>query len=621
MVRRLRPKLDKLRLGVDTVEERKADLGNAVQNVNQFLSLGGFIALMLGAIGIASAIHVHVQQKTPSVAVLRCLGCTISQTFAIYLLQAIALGVIGAVFGASLGILIQYSLPRVAADFLPFRMVVYVAWPAVLRAMAAGFAVCLIFALFPLISLRRVSPLAVLRSLYESRPAFRDPMQWTVTIILAIGILLLAKASTVRWSHAIGFTAGLAGAFLALAISAEIIRATARGVISPAWPYIWRQGMANLYRPHNRTLLLLLSLGLGAFLVLTLYRTHQLLSGGLLPQDRENQPNTALFDIQADQTDGVKQILQNQKLPVLADVPLVTMRLASVKGVPVRQLLRDRGRSIPRWALRREYRSTYRNTLDSSEHLVKGRWPATAGSTNVIPVSIEEGIARDLKVDLGDQIVFDVQGVLFTNEVASIRRVDWKRIQPNFFMVFPTGILEQAPGFHIVTTRVTNRVDSAAMQRRMVEKFPNVSVIDLTLVLDTIDAVLTKVSFVVRFMASFTVITGIVVLIASVLTGRYQRIQESILLRTLGASRQQVQRILLIEYLLLGLLSALTGVLLAEAGAWGLAKFLFKVPFHPAFLPALIATVLVVAVTILTGLLANRGVLNSPPLEVLRSSG
>jgi len=188
-------------------------------------------------------------------------------------------------------------------------------------------------------------------------------------------------------------------------------------------------------------------------------------------------------------------------------------------------------------------------------------------------------------------------------------------------MVFPTGILEQAPGFHIVTTRVTNRVDSAAMQRRVVEKFPNVSVIDLTLVLDTIDAVLTKVSFVVRFMASFTVITGIVVLIASVLTGRYQRIQESILLRTLGASRQQVQRILLIEYLLLGLLSALTAVLLAEAGAWGLAKFLFKVPFHPAFLPALIATVLVVAVTILTGLLANRGVLNSPPLEVLRSSG
>jgi putative ABC transport system permease protein len=621
LVRRLRPKIDKLALGVDTVEERKADLGNSLQNVNQFLGLGGFIALMLGAIGIASAIHVHVQQKTASVAVLRCLGCTISQTFAIYLLQAIALGLIGAILGASLGILIQYMLPSVAADFLPFRMVVFISWPAVSRAMAAGFAVCLIFALFPLISLRRVSPLAVLRSFYESRPAFRDPVQWLITIALAIGILLLAKASTVRWAHAIGFALGLTCAFLALAISAQSIRSLARHLISPGWPYIWRQGMANLYRPQNRTLLLLLSLGLGAFLVLTLYRTNQLLSGGLLPQSPESQPNAALFDIQADQTVGVKEILKSQNLPILSEVPLVTMRLASVKGVPVRQLLRDRSRQIPRWVLRREYRSTYRDTVDSSEHLTKGQWPAKTSDTNLIPVSVEEGIARDLKIGLGDQLVFDVQGVLFTNQVVSIRKVDWKRIQPNFFMVFPSGVLESAPGFRIITTRVTNRVDSATMQRTIVQKFPNVSVIDLALVLDTVEAVLNKVSFVVRFMASFTVITGIIVLIASVLTGRYQRIQESILLRTLGASKQQVQRILLVEYLLLGLLSALTGVVLAEAAAWALAKFLFKVPFHPAFLPAFLATLMVTTITVLTGLIANRGVLNNPPLEVLRSAG
>ena len=239
---------------------------------------------------------------------------------------------------------------------------------------------------------------------------------------------------------------------------------------------------------------------------------------------------------------------------------------------------------------------------------------------DLIPVSVEEGIAEDLKLDLGDQLVFDVQGILFTNQVASIRKVDWKRVQPNFFMVFPPGVLEGAPGFNIITTRVPSREQSAAMQRTVVREFPNVSVIDLALILDTVDAILNKVSFVIRFMASFTVLTGIVVLIASVLTGRYQRMQESILLRTLGASRGQVQKILLTEYLLLGVLSALTGVLLAEAGAFALAKFLFKVPFQFAIVPALVGIAVVTALTIVTGLVANRGVLDHPPLEILRAS-
>ena len=378
--------------------------------------------------------------------------------------------------------------------------------------------------------------------------------------------------------------------------------------------------MANLHRPHNRTLLLLLSLGLGVFLVLTLYRSNQILSGGLIPKNRGAQPNAALFDIQSDQVEPVKQILAAQKLPVIDDVPLVTMRLTSLKGEPVRRLLRESGRDLPRWALRREYRSTYRDTLDSSEQLVKGTWPVKATDPNVIPISIEEGIAEDLKVDLGDELVFDVQGVLMTNRVVSIRKVDWKRIQPNFFVVFPTGVLEEAPGFHIITTRVGSREQSAAMQRAVVRALPNVSVIDLTLVLDTIDAILDKVAFVVRFMALFTVITGLVVLVASVLTGRYQRIQETILLRTLGASRQQVHRILLAEYLLLGVISAATGIVLAETGAWLLARYVFEAEFHLAFVPMLIALVTVSAATVITGLFANRGVLDSPPLEILRSA-
>lgn len=620
LVRKLRPRLDKLSLTADTVQERKESLGRTLENLNRFLGLGGFIALLLGAIGIASAIHVHVKQKTASVAVLRCMGCSVAQTFAIYLAQAIALGLLGALFGCALGLAVQFTLPRVVADFLPFPVALEIAWLPVLQAVAAGFAVCLIFALLPLMSVRRVSPLAVLRSFYEPASPWRDPAQWLVLLAAAAGLLLLARSQAGRWSHAFGFAGALAGAFFLLTLFAQVLRVLIRKVISPAWPFAWRQGMANLHRPQNRTLLLLLSLGLGVFLVLTLYRTNQILSGGLIPKDRGTQPNAALFDIQSDQVEGVKEILRAKNLPVLADVPLVTMRLAAIQGEPVRRLLRDPSRDIPRWTLRREYRSTYRDTLDSSEELISGQWPVKQSDPNFVPVSIEEGIANDLKVGIGDELIFNIQGVMMTNRIASIRRVDWKRVQPNFFMVFPTGVLEEAPGFHIITTRVETREQSAEMQRAVVRALPNVSVIDLTLVLDTVDAILSKVAFVIRFMALFTVATGLIVLVASVLTGRYQRIQETILLRTLGASKQQVRRILLAEYLLLGFLAALTGIVLAEGGAWLLARYVFEAEFHFALWPMLIALVSVSAATVVTGLFANRGVLDSPPLEILRSA-
>jgi putative ABC transport system permease protein len=468
------------------------------------------------------------------------------------------------------------------------------------------------------VSIRRISPLAVLRNVYEKHKGV-DAVQIGLVVAMLVGVLLLALSSTTRVRYALGFTGGIAVAFGVLALAAFLVRALARKIVSRAWPYAWRQGFANLYRPQNRTLLLLLSLGLGAFLVLTLYRVNQLLSGGLFPKNQEEQPNAALFDIQADQVTGITNLLRGQKLPVIADVPLVTMRIASIKGEDVKTLLRDHSRRSPRWALRREYRSTYRDTLDDSERLLKGEWPAK--KTDTIPVSVEEGIARDLDLNLGDKIVFDIQGILLTNHVAAIRHVDWKRMQPNFFMVFPTGVLEEAPGFHIITTRTPSREASAEMQRAVVQKFPNVSVIDLALVLDTIDAILSKVSFVVRFMASFTVATGLLVLVASVLTGRYQRMQESILLRTLGASRWQVQKILLVEYFFLGLLSAVTGVLLAEGAAWALSRYFFKIKFVGAAAPALITIAAVTLLTITTGLLANRGVLKRSPLEILRAAG
>jgi putative ABC transport system permease protein len=295
------------------------------------------------------------------------------------------------------------------------------------------------------------------------------------------------------------------------------------------------------------------------------------------------------------------------------------MRIASVNGVSTAKLLKDQ--KVPRWILRREYRSTYRDNLVDSEKSVAGQWPATGareGMESIIPISMEDEIAKDLKVKLGDKIEFDVQGVPLRTRIANLRKVDWRRMQPNFFVVFPSGVLESAPSFTILTTHVSSAAASANMQRAIVQKYPNVSAIDMTLILQTVENVVAKISLVIRFMALFTVFTGLTVLAAAILTGRYQRVREAVLLRTIGASRRQVGQILLVEYFLLGLIASGTAVVLSTGATWALAHFLFEAPYHFAPLPTLASILIVCSVTMLMGFFGTRGLLSRPPLEVLR---
>jgi len=358
---------------------------------------------------------------------------------------------------------------------------------------------------------------------------------------------------------------------------------------------------------------------MGTFLMVTLF----LVRGTVLSQwssaDEGGRPNLVLFDIQDDQHDGVSAVLTEAGAPALQQAPIVTMRLAELKGRPIEEILRDKESRIPSWTLRREYRSTFRGETANTEEVTEGEWTVSVPpGTEVVPVSVEEGIARDLGLKLGDEFVFNVQGVPVKCKVGSLRRVDWRRMQPNFFVVFPEGVLEEAPKFHIMAARAVDARMSADVQRRVVQQFPNVSAIDLSVVVETIDNIVGKASYVVNFMALFTVATGIIVLAGAILTGRFQRIRENVLLRTLGASRRQVLRIMLVEYAVLGALGGLAGGLLAIGANTALAVFVFETAaVNPGLVPA-VAVVVVAAVTLTTGLLSNRGVLDHPPLQVLR---
>lgn len=620
LVRDLRGRFRELKLGFDTVEERKKQLGDSIASVNAFMMIVGFASLFLGAIGVASAVHAHISQKLPTVAILRCLGASARTSFAIYLVQGLGLGIIGAGAGTLLGILVQVVLPNLLRDILPIAFSLSLSWPAVLGGMGAGLILSVLFSLWPLLEVRRVSPLLTLRSAFSGAGRRSDPWKYFLLLLMVGAIFGFAIWQTEKWQWGLGFGGVLILGFAVLAGLARAISWGARKLPLRRLPFAWRQGFANLYRPNNRTVLLLVSLGLGTFLMMTLYLTRDTVLGQLRVMDEAGRPNLMLFDIQDDQAEPLEKLLAAQGTPVSQRAAIVTMRINALKGRFVTDLLKEGKSTIPAWTLRREYRSTFREELTPTEQVVAGRFTGTVPvGTEVVPVSLEESLARDMQVGLGDEIEFDVQGVSVKAVVGSLRKVEWRRMQPNFFVVFPTGVLEAAPKFHLMALRAASPEISARIQQAVVRDFPNVSAIDLSLILQTIDSVYTRASFVVKFLALFTVVTGVIVLAGAVLIGRHQRVRESVLLRTLGATKAQVNRVMLAEYLALGSLGAAVGAILAVGANWALAHFVFKLAWvTPSLLVLGTGWLAVSVVTAVTGLLSSRGICDHPPLEVLR---
>ncbi len=619
LVKRIDPRLDKAGITHDTVARRKEQTGRAFDDLTKFLNLVAFVALLLGCVGVASAVHLYVREKVSAVAVLRCLGASGRQAFLIYLIQTAGMGLMGAVLGALLGSVVQLYLPQVFGSFLPVTVSTAISWQAVGQGVATGLFIAVLFALLPLLVIRNVSPLRTLRSGYEEDTSQRDTLRWVVYALIVLFIVGFAYWQTKNWKLAVGFTGGLALAFGVLTGMGRLLMVLVRRFFPVSWSFVWRQSLASLYRPQNQTLTLIISIGLGAFLMATLYLTQNLLLGRVAFSASGNQPNMVLFDIQNEQQAGVKALLAKHNLPTLQEVPVVTMRLTEINGHTAEAIKKDTALHIPQSAFSREFRVTYRDSLIGSEKLAAGKAPHL---DNGMPyISLDKDYLARLKLKLGDTLLFDVQGAPMQTIVGGMRTVDWQRVQSNFLVVFPAGVLEQAPQFRVLMTRVPDTKVSATFQRDLVVKFPNVSAIDLGLVLKTVDELLDKVSFVIRFMALFSIITGLLVLASSVVISRYQRMQESVLLRTLGASRRQILQINAIEYLLLGALAALSGIVLALGGTWALARFVFEAPFSPDFTPLLIVAGTVTALTIVIGLFNSRAVLTRPPLEVLRAEG
>jgi putative ABC transport system permease protein len=616
-------RLKEAKIDVETVEGRKKSIGTAFKNLTDFLGLVGFVALLLGCIGVASAVHIYVKDKKPTVAILRTLGASGNQAFWIVLIQILAMSILAALLGAILGSFIQYLLPILLKDFLPIENVINeLSWSSMARGVMIGIIVAVLFALLSLLSIRNTSPLRVLRASVEENSNSRDLAQWMVYTLLVVFVGSFAYLQTKQVNVAVGFLIVLVLMFFILAGIAKLLTWAVRRFFPMGWSYVWRQGISNLYRPNNQTLILMVAIGLGTALVTTLFFTQNLILKQVQLSGSGSQPNMLLFDIQSSQKEAVKNLVKKSNMPIIQDVPIVTMRLESLNGKNVNDILADSSNTLEDWALEREYRCTYRDTMIETETVIDGDFlkkkTATADDKTIY-ISVSDRVSEALQIKPGAEMTFNVQGAIKNAVVSDIRKVNFNKVQTNFFVVFPNGILEQAPQFHVVVTRTENTKQAAEFQKNVVQQFPSISAIDLTQILQTVDTVLGKVSFVIRFMALFSILTGLIVLISSISLSKYQRMQESVLLRTLGASRRQILSINAIEYFMLGVLATATGIILSAGSAFLLSKFLFKIPFSPDWTPTLLVFIAIVSLTLIIGLFNTRTVVNHPPLEVLRN--
>lgn len=600
-------------ISVETADDRRAALGRAFDNVAVFLQLIGLIAFILSCVSIGSAVHAYIRERWADIAILRCLGSSWKSAMGIFLLQLAGLSAGGVLAGILAGAGIQMILPTVVSAFLPVVLSGTVQWATIVGIGLLTWILTLTVSLIPLVPIRRISPLSSLRATVELDNR-RDYLQWAIAVWVLIGFSIALATVMGTWIRAGAFVVGVMTVLLILSILSRSLTRAAKALSRFRFSTSWKYAVANLYRPGNQTRVMMMTIGLCVLMIGLI----GLLDRGLVEQialsDEGRQPNMVLFDIQTDQVDTVSRRISGMGFPVLQRVPIVTMRLIAVRGRSLDDIRRDSTSDLPRWV--GEFRSTYRDSLIETETLIAGQLRKPSDS---VWISMEEGIARQLDVTVGDRLDFDIQGVPMATYVGSLREVNWRRVQPNFYIVFPTSVLESAPQFYAMVTHVPSAETSALLQRTLVQSFPNVSIIDLRLILQTVEKVLQQLKWVIQFMSLFTVAVAVVILGSAVWTARFGRIKDSVLLRTIGAQRAMIVRMTAGEFLIMTVAASIAGSLLAHAASAFILNLIFDTASVNGWDWTTGTVLATIGIVVSVGLGLNRGILTHPPLDVIRS--
>ena len=603
---------------VVTYDQAQPAVSRFLSQLTRYLNLIGLISLLLGGIGIAGALRAFIAQRMDAIAVLKCLGATGGQIFAMYVAQAALLGVAGSLAGAALGTATQWILARLLADLLPVSVGFGVSALAVGKGLLLGTATTLWFALPPLWQVRGVAPARILRRAVEAAPPvapWRRAGLW-LAAVAGGGALMgaLAYLEVRALDVAVIFGVGLTATVLALLAAAQALLALLTRLPKPR-SFALRQGLSGLYRPGNQSGPVMVALGLATFLLLAVVLIQKDLLRQVTLGSAPDQPTLYFIDIQPDQRDAFQEILKAHGVPPADILPVVRGRVYALNGRPVALDALPEGER--KRILSYEFPFTYRATLQPGEQVLEGRFgidPRVQGPQ----VSVADWWMNALGMKLGDTVTLDIEGVLLRATITSIRQVDWANRRANFSFVFMPGALEKAPQIFYAAVAVPEASARAALERALVAKLPNVTGIDVSVVLRLVQQVLDRIAVVIQFMAVFSVAVGLVILLGAIATTKYERLREAVLLKTLGATRWAVARVMAVEYGVLGGLSAAVGAVAAGGVSWGLVtrvfegRWDFSAPVYAA------GWALATAVIVATGLASSVDILMKKPLAVLR---
>jgi len=598
-------------------------LSRGLDNATAILSLICLVAMVLGAIGVAMAMHAHLEQRMDMLAILKAVGAGSGDLLRIFLLQTLGLGLAGGVLGVVAGVGVMAALPAAFGDLVPVHVVLNFPWQSALAGLGTGLLTTLLFCLPPLLDVRAVRPVLVLRRLVESGPeGIRGWFSkwWARRLQLAIAALVLAALGAIAW--ALSDSAKIGSSFaLIFAITLVVLLALAAAAL---WtvrflldrvrlrlPSSLRHGLANLYRPGNQSAAVLAALGSGVMLILAVYLMQAQLLRELKETASPKLPNIFLLDVTMDEVAGVKNFFAHQPgvSQTLEMMPAVQGRFVSINGKTLEEM---KGRHYPRRMLENA-ELTWADTPPNGDKVIQGAW-WNAGSASQI--ALGEGVARRLNVGVGSAVELEVGGTVHALKVGAIYRADGQHLGGRVEFVLPSGVLKDQPatwygGVHINPKQV------ATMERSLFAAYPTVTVINVADVLERIESVVDQITFVVRLLAGFSILAGLTILASSIASTRFRRMQEAVVLKTLGATRMRIVRTFSVEFSVLGLLAGAVGVVFANLLTRVLLHRL-EVAFHIEWGATAIALLGTAVLATATGWIASYRILGLRPLQVLR---
>lgn len=606
---------------VTDFRQTNPQLTSGLDHATGLLSLICLVAMALGAVGVGMAMRAHLQQRLESLAIMKSMGATSGDLLRIYMLQTVFLGALGGVLGILIGLGVQMAFPAMLGTLLPVHPALSVAARPMAAALGVGILTTILFCLPPLLDVRHVRPIAALRHVVESSEARgwltrqrERKLQWAAIVLILAGLAGIATGLSDSWLIGRWFAASLAITLAVVLTLAAVLLSGLRAFLERTrlrLPSAVRHGLANLYRPGNQSAAVLSALGAGVMLILAIY----LMQGAIVRQMHNevapDTPNVFLVDMSPNQVAGVRSLIAAQPgvRSSFVAFPVITAHLVSIGGVSVEKL---HIQHIPK-RLVREANLTWTPTMPKGTKILQGHWWKPDDATGL---AVPQRIARRLHLHIGSQMVFQVSDHTVSTPVSVIYKPDSNRAFSRSEFAFAPKEIQEIPAtwygaVHFDPGKI------APMERALFAAYPTVTVVSLADILNTIASVARRITLVIRFLAAFSILAGIIILASSIAGTRFRRVREVVVLKTLGATRARIAQVFSIEFAVLGVLAGVVGAVFANLLTAALLHHM-KVAYPIDWAATIAAVIATAALAVITGWAASFRTLGQKPLEVLR---